>query len=225
MLRIHREGKIILRNSFLILLLLNLLIMLIAGVGRLYVILLTGGVSVLLYAWIIYFFRDPIRFVSIDRGIVLSPADGTVVAIKQVYEDEYFKTDRIQVSIFMSPFNVHVNRSPVSGVLEYYQYHAGEYLVAFHPKSSTKNERTTAVVKRSDGSEVLFRQIAGFMARRIKFYPKQGDIIQQGDEVGFIKFGSRLDLFLPLHTDIQVKMGQKVNGGISVIAKLDNKTT
>jgi phosphatidylserine decarboxylase len=224
MLRIHREGKIILRTSLGLLLLLNLFIILMIGVDKLYVILPIGGISVLLYIWILYFFRDPIRLISAQKDVILSPADGKVVAIKQVYEDEYFQADRIQVSIFMSPFNVHVNRSPISGVLQYYKYHPGKYLVAFHPKSSTKNERTTAVVKRNDGVEILFRQIAGFMARRIKFYPKVGDAIQQGDEVGFIKFGSRLDLFLPLDTDIQVIVGENVQGGISVIAQLKNKT-
>lgn len=220
MLRIHREGKTILRNSFWVLLVLNLILMLTISEHQLCIILPIAGASILLYGWILYFFRDPIRLINVQPDIILAPADGQVVAVKQAYEGEYFQADRIQISIFMSPFNVHVNRSPVSGVLQYYKYHPGKYLVAFHPKSSTKNERTTAVVKRSDGVEVLFRQIAGFMARRIKFYPKQGDIIQQGDEVGFIKFGSRLDLFLPLDTRIQVKLGDHVQGGISVIATL-----
>jgi phosphatidylserine decarboxylase len=220
MLRIHREGKTILRNSFGLLLLLNLFIMLTVGMNKLCIILPIAGASALLYLWILYFFRDPARLISAQEDIILSPADGEVVAVKQIYEDEYFQSDRIQISIFMSPFNVHVNRSPVSGILQYYKYHPGKYLVAFHPKSSTKNERTTAVVKRNDGVEILFRQIAGFVARRIKFYPKQGDVIQQGDEVGFIKFGSRLDLFLPLNTQVQVKLGDHVKGGLSIIATL-----
>lgn len=223
MLRIHREGKIILRNSFLLLLLINLIIGLVVGIKALWVILPVVGASALLYLWILYFFRNPARQIEVQEEIILAPADGKVVAIKQAYEDEYFRADRIQISIFMSPFNVHVNRSPISGVLQYFKYHAGNYLVAFHPKSSTKNERTTAVVKRGDGVEVLFRQIAGFMARRIKFYPQVGDLLQQGDEVGFIKFGSRLDLFLPLDTDVQVTLGEHVKGGISVIAKLKSK--
>lgn len=223
MLPIHREGKMIIRNSFLFLLLLNLSIMLIVGINKLYISLPVGVISLLLYIWILYFFRNPSRLISIQNDFILSPADGKVVAIKQTYEDEYFQADRIQISIFMSPFNVHVNRSPVSGVVQYYKYHPGKYLVAFHPKSSTKNERTTVVVKEQDGVEILFRQIAGFMARRIKFYPHEGDLLQQGDEVGFIKFGSRLDLFLPLDTDIQVKLGEHVKGGISVIAKLKPK--
>lgn len=223
MLRIHQEGKIILRNSFLLLLLTNLAIGFALGIKNRWVTLPVIGVSALLYLWILYFFRNPARQIGMQEESVLSPADGKVVAIQQVYEDEYFKADRIQISIFMSPFNVHVNRSPISGILQYFKYHPGHYLVAFHPKSSTKNERTTAVVKRGDGTEVLFRQIAGFMARRIKFYPQVGDVLQQGHEVGFIKFGSRLDLFLPLDTETQVKLGEHVKGGISIIAKLKSK--
>jgi phosphatidylserine decarboxylase len=119
----------------------------------------------------------------------------------------------------MSPFNVHVNRSPIGGDIQYFKYHPGKYLVAFHPKSSTKNERTTVVVKRQDGLQILFRQIAGFVARRIVFYPKEGDTLNQGDEVGFIKFGSRLDVFLPLDAQIEVSLGEKVKGGLTVLAK------
>lgn len=218
-MHIHKEGRIILRNSFLILLLLNFTIIAVLNMNIWGYIALIGS-SALLYLWILYFFRNPSRQISLQEEIILSPADGKVVAIKQVYEDEYFHADRIQISIFMSPFNVHVNRSPISGVLEYFKYHPGKYLVAFHPKSSTKNERTTAVVKRADGIEVLFRQIAGFVARRIKFYPKVGDVIYQGNEVGFIKFGSRLDVFLPLNADIKVTLGEQVKGGISTIAKV-----
>jgi len=218
-IRIHKEGKIIIRNSLLLLLLLN--IALIGGLRvNKWVTTTLVGTSILLGLWILYFFRNPIRLVTKQEELILSPADGKVVAIKQTYEDEYFKEDRIQISIFMSPFNVHVNRSPISGILEYFKYHPGKYLVAFHPKSSTKNERTTAVVKRIDGIEVLFRQIAGFVARRIKFYPKVGDEIHQGDEVGFIKFGSRLDIFLPLNADIQVNLKEHVRGGKSIIAKV-----
>jgi phosphatidylserine decarboxylase len=218
-MHIHKEGKIILLNSFLILLLLNLIIILGFKINLWTSISLASG-SILLYIWILYFFRNPFRQISLQEEFMLSPADGKVVAIKQVYEDEYFNADRIQISIFMSPFNVHVNRSPVSGILQYFKYHPGKYLVAFHPKSSTKNERTTAVVKREDGVEILFRQIAGFVARRIKFYPQVGDVVHQGDEVGFIKFGSRLDLFLPLNADIKVKLNEHVRGGKSIIAQV-----
>ncbi len=215
---IHREGYNILLIALVILGLINL------GAIRAFHMPRWGSItlvliSVLFYSWMIYFFRNPTRDIIPQQEAVLSPADGEIVAIQQVYEDEYLHRECIQVSIFMSPFNVHVNRSPISGTIEYYKYHPGKYLVAFHPKSSKLNERTTVVVKRSDGMEVLFRQIAGFVARRIVFYPKQGDVLSQGQEVGFIKFGSRLDLFLPLDAQIEVSLGQHVQSGLSVIAK------
>jgi phosphatidylserine decarboxylase len=219
MLSIHREGKEILRNSFLFLLLLNLV--LIKGLDlNPTLTIIPIIISALLYLWMLYFFRNPTRNIIPQGESVLAPADGKVVVVEKVYEGEYFKADRIQVSIFMSPFNVHVNRSPIAGVLTYYQYHPGKYLVAFHPKSSTKNERTTSVVQRNDGYEILFRQIAGFMARRIKFYPPLKTLLQQGEEIGFIKFGSRLDLFLPLNSMVHIKLGDQVQAGLSVIAKL-----
>lgn len=202
-----------------VLVLLNLVFIKALRISRWRYTLLTMA-SVLLYLWMLYFFRNPSRDIMIQEGVILSPADGKIVAIQPVYEDEYFQEDCIQVSIFMSPFNVHVNRSPISGTIQYFKYHPGQYLVAFHPKSSTKNERTTVAVKRQDGMELLFRQIAGFMARRIKFYPQQDDFIKQGDEVGFIKFGSRLDVFLPLGAQVKVKLGERVRGGISVLAEL-----
>lgn len=177
-------------------------------------------ISVLFYAWMLYFFRNPSRTILPQANVVLAPADGKIVAIEKVYEEEYLKADCIQVSIFMSPFNVHVNRSPISGTLRYFKYHPGKYIVAFHPKSSTKNERTTAVVQRPDGVQILFRQIAGFVARRIVFYPKEGAVLNQGEEVGFIKFGSRLDVFLPLDTQIEVALGEQVKGGLTALAKI-----
>jgi len=218
MLRIHKEGIFILRNGLLLILCCNSLILQIAGFHNLPVILCSAFISVALYAWMIYFFRNPVRTINRQEHGIISPADGKIVVIQQVEEPEYFQDKRLQLSIFMSPFNVHVNRSPVSGILQYYKYHAGKYLVAFHEKASTKNERTTAVIRRKDGTKILLRQIAGFVARRIVFYPQVGDHIQQGDEVGFIKFGSRLDLFLPLDTKLQVQMGDHVKGGLSVIA-------
>ncbi|MEM7055608.1 MAG: phosphatidylserine decarboxylase family protein [Bacteroidota bacterium] len=216
---IHREGTSILFSMLVVLVLLNLVFIKALRISRWRYTLLTMA-SVLLYLWMLYFFRNPSRDIMIQEGVILSPADGKIVAIQPVYEDEYFQEDCIQVSIFMSPFNVHVNRSPISGTIQYFKYHPGQYLVAFHPKSSTKNERTTVAVKRQDGMELLFRQIAGFMARRIKFYPQQDDFIKQGDEVGFIKFGSRLDVFLPLGAQVKVKLGERVRGGISVLAEL-----
>ncbi|MCS6818743.1 MAG: phosphatidylserine decarboxylase family protein, partial [Chitinophagales bacterium] len=153
---------------------------------------------------------------------VIAPADGKIVVIEEVEEKEYFKDRRIQVSIFMSPANVHVNRAPLSGTVTYQKYHPGRYLVAWHPKSSEKNERNTVVIENEDGIEVLIRQIAGKLARKIRWYLNEGDDVPQGAELGFIKFGSRVDLFLPLGTKIEVSMKQKVQGGITVIGTLPN---
>lgn len=169
---------------------------------------------------ILQFFRSPIKRITPDEQIVLCPADGKVVVIEETEETEYFKDRRIQVSIFMSPVNVHVNRNPISGVVSYFKYHPGKFLVAWHPKSSTDNERTTVVVKNSANVEVLFRQVAGALARRIVWYVKENDVVTQGAEFGFIKFGSRVDLFLPLGTEVSVNIGDKVVGGKTVIAKI-----
>ena len=169
---------------------------------------------------ILQFFRSPIKRITPDEQIVLCPADGKVVVIEETEETEYFKDRRIQVSIFMSPVNVHVNRNPISGVVSYFKYHPGKFLVAWHPKSSTDNERTTVVVKNGANVEVLFRQIAGALARRIVWYVKENDVVTQGAEFGFIKFGSRVDLFLPLGTEVSVNIGDKVVGGKTVIAKI-----
>ncbi len=175
--------------------------------------------SAFLLITIIQFFRSPNKIITIDDGIVLCPADGKVVVIEETEETEYLKDRRIQVSIFMSPINVHVNRNPVSGIVSFFKYHPGKFLVAWHPKSSTDNERTTVVVKTESGVEVLFRQIAGAMARRIVWYVKEGQEVKQGEEFGFIKFGSRVDLFLPLDSKINVNIGDKVTGGKSIIAR------
>lgn len=176
--------------------------------------------SFALFVTIVQFFRSP-RIVSTTHDQhVLCPADGKVVVIEEADETEYLKDKRIQVSIFMSPVNVHVNRHPVSGVVKYFKYHPGKYLVAWHPKSSTENERTTVVVEAENGGMVLFRQIAGALARRIVWYVKEGDPAKQGEQFGFIKFGSRVDVFLPLGTKINVNLGDIVKGGITVIAEL-----
>ncbi len=167
---------------------------------------------------ILQFFRKPLFDVQQNDAILLAPADGKVVVIEEVEETEYFKDKRIQVSIFMSPFNVHINRNPVSGIVKYAKYHPGLYLVAWHPKSSTENERTTVVYESSKGVQLLMRQIAGALARRIVYYVKEGDRVEQGSEMGFIKFGSRVDLFLPLGTKIDVKLNDVVKGGKTSIA-------
>lgn len=167
---------------------------------------------------ILQFFRKPLFDITKNDSILLAPADGKVVVIEEVEEPEFFKDKRIQVSIFMSPFNVHINRNPVSGTVKYAKYHPGLYLVAWHPKSSTENERTTVVYERANGMQVLMRQIAGALARRIVYYVKEGDKVEQGEEMGFIKFGSRVDLFLPIGTKIDVKLNDVVKGGITGIA-------
>lgn len=176
------------------------------------------ALSVFLLITVLQFFRNPPRKISVNDKHILSPADGKVVVIEEVFESEYFKDKRLQVSIFMSPVNVHVNRYPASGKISYYKYHTGKYLVAWHPKSSTENERTTVVVKKENGAEILFRQIAGALARRIVFYGKENKIAKQGEQCGFIKFGSRVDVLLPIGTKINVKLNETVKGGVSVIA-------
>lgn len=176
-------------------------------------------VSAFLFIVIVQFFRSPIKKIQIDNDAVLCPVDGKVVVIEETEETEYFKDKRIQVSIFMSPINVHVTRNPISGIVTFFKYHPGKFLVAWHPKSSTDNERTTIVVKKDNGVEVLFRQIAGALARRIVWYVKEEQAVTQGDEFGFIKFGSRVDVFLPLGTKINVAIGDKTVGGKTVIAR------
>lgn len=176
--------------------------------------------SVVLYGIILQFFRNPVREVLVaDQNLIYAPADGRVCVIEEVFENEYFKDKRLQVSIFMSPFNVHVNRNPVSGIIHYFRYHPGKYLVAWHPKSSTENERTT-VVYGLGNTEILMRQIAGALAKRIKWYIGEGDEVQQGHDMGFIKFGSRVDLYLPLDAKIEVTMNQQVKGNKTVVARL-----
>lgn len=175
--------------------------------------------SALVLITIIQFFRSPTRNWIQRDGDIISPADGTVVVIEEVEETEYFNEKRLQVSVFMSPVNVHINRYPISGNLKYYKYHPGLFLVAWHPKSSTENERTTAVVEDNKGRKVLFRQIAGALARRIVFFDKEGKAVEQNEECGFIKFGSRVDLLLPLDVKLNVELNQKVKGGITTIAQ------
>lgn len=177
-------------------------------------------VSVIFYLLILQFFRNPIFEITANTRHVLAPADGKVVVIEETEETEYFKSRKRQISIFMSPVNVHVNRAPVGGVISFFKYHPGKYLVAWHPKSSLENERTTVAVRMQNGAEVLFRQIAGALARRIKWYIKEGQSIEQGQEFGFIKFGSRVDIFLPLDAVITVKVGDITKGGRTIIAEL-----
>lgn len=177
-------------------------------------------VAVVFFILVVRFFRDPAVVTPKKEGVVYAPAEGKVVVIERTHESEHLKEDRIQVSIFMSPLNVHVNRSPIKGAIDYFKYHPGKFLVAWHPKSSTDNERTTISIKNEHGVRVLMRQIAGAVARRIAFYPKVGDAVDQGTSVGFIRFGSRVDLFLPLDADIKVKIGDLTQGGETEVAYL-----
>jgi phosphatidylserine decarboxylase len=180
---------------------------------------LTLLITISFWIFILSFFRIPSRVHTIQEGAVVAPADGEVVVIEEVQADEYFSDRRIQVSIFMSPLNVHVNRNPVSGEVLYSQYHPGKYLVAWHPKSSTENERHSVVYK-TQGKEILVKQIAGALAKRIVNYLKPGQQVKQTEEMGFIKFGSRVDLLLPLDAKILVKLGDKPQGGVTVLATL-----
>ncbi|HEY8512111.1 MAG TPA: phosphatidylserine decarboxylase family protein [Cyclobacteriaceae bacterium] len=178
------------------------------------------GVSIVLYLAVLQFFRNPKVNVERNEKQVLAPADGKIVAIEETEETEYLKERRTQISIFMSPLNVHVNRLPVGGVVSFYRYHPGRYLVAWHPKSSTENERTTLAVRMANGLEILVRQIAGAVARRIRCYVKEGQPVNQGQEFGFIKFGSRVDVFVPTGAQVRVAIGDKTVAGKTVLAEL-----
>ena len=173
--------------------------------------------SLFILILILQFFRNPKRKTKLDKNHIIAPADGKIVIIKEVLEEEYFKERKLQVSIFMSPLNVHVTRYPISGKVVFSKYHPGKYLVAWHPKSSILNERTSIVVKNDSVGEILYRQIAGALARRIVNYAKKDLNVIQGEDAGFIKFGSRIDLFLPVKSNVNVSIGQKVKGGITVI--------
>lgn len=176
-------------------------------------------ITLILLLLVLQFFRNPNRRITANDFIVTAPVDGKVVVIEEVFEEEYFKDKRVQVSIFMSPINVHVTRYPVSGKVKYSQYHPGKYLVAWHPKSSTENERTTIVIENKIFGEILYRQIAGAVARRIVNYAKEGMQVRQGEDAGFIKFGSRVDIFFPLGTKIEVSLQQNAVGNQTVIAQ------
>ena len=217
-MKIHKEGNQIILGAFIILVIIaTLTAIFISGLLILMYAILIACVG--MFVFIVRFFRNPQRPVSLGPENIVCPADGKVVAIEEVEEKEYFKEKRIQVSVFMSPNNVHVNFFPIAGKVVYSKYHSGKYLVAWHPKSSEENERTTVVIKGEGERIVLMRQIAGAVARRIVCYAKEGQVAEQGGEMGFIKFGSRVDLLLPLNTIIDVKIGQKVTGRTTVIGR------
>ncbi|MEI6410830.1 MAG: phosphatidylserine decarboxylase family protein [Bacteroidota bacterium] len=214
---IHKEGRMLLLVTAIVLIAVN------------YALAQTSPIlfwlflifSVVVFGLFLQFFRNPPRKIAVfDNKLVYAPADGKVCVIETVYEGEYFKDQRIQISIFMSPLNVHVNRNPVSGIISYFKYHPGKYLVAWHPKSSTENERNTTVYRTENGTEILMRQIAGAVARRIRWYIGEGSAVKQGEDMGFIKFGSRVDLYLPLDAKIEVTMDEIVQGNKTIVAKI-----
>jgi phosphatidylserine decarboxylase len=216
---IHKEGYKILAFGFLALLILNTIVNIVwedIEILRWAFIIC----SFMLYVFLLFFFRLPVRALQPDPGLIYAPADGKVVVIEETMENEYFKDNRLQVSIFMSPFNVHCNRYPVSGKIKYVCYHPGKYMVAWHPKSSELNERSTIVIETSEGVEILIRQIAGAVARRIVTYSKENQDVKQGDELGFIKFGSRVDIFLPVGTEVEIPILQQVRANKSIIARI-----
>jgi phosphatidylserine decarboxylase len=218
-IHIHKEGYKILAYSLITLLILNIIVNIIwadQGIVKWAFFIC----SFMLYIFLLFFFRLPTRSFETDPGLIYAPADGKVVVIEETKENEYFKDMRLQVSIFMSPFNMHSNRYPVSGKVQYVCYHPGQNMVAWHPKSSELNERSTIVIKTNTGTEVMIRQIAGAVARRIVTYAKENADVHQGDELGFIKFGSRVDLFLPIDTDIEIPILQQVKANKSIIAKI-----
>lgn len=218
----HKEGQKIILITFVIVSAIIIAAQYYVPIEWLKYLLQIAAIVILIL--ILQFFRNPTRKVTPSFDEILAPVDGKVVVIEEVEEEEYFKGKRKQVSIFMSPINVHVTRYPASGTITYSKYHPGKYLVAWHPKSSTENERTTVVLRTPKFGEVLYRQIAGALARRIVNYAKEGESVTQGTDAGFIKFGSRVDVFLPLDSKISVKIGQKVVGAKTCIASVaDNE--
>jgi phosphatidylserine decarboxylase len=213
----HKEGQKII---FITLLIVGSLFLLIDFIEIPWLLKTLQIALLIFFILILQFFRNPKRNTKHNDAQVISPVDGKVVVIEEVDETEYFKEKRLQVSVFMSPINVHVTRYPIGGKVLFSKYHPGKYLVAWHPKSSEENERTTIVVENSTFGKVLYRQIAGALARRIVNYAQKDQNVVQGSDAGFIKFGSRVDLFLPLNTKLKVKLNQKVKGGESIIAEL-----
>ena len=217
MIRFHKEGYKIITITFVI------AIAIILGAQKIFdttlAIKITQVLTLSFVVLILQFFRNPNRKTTLNDVHIIAPVDGKVVVIEEVEEPEFFKDKRIQLSIFMSPINVHVTRYAMSGKIAYSKYHPGKYLVAWHPKASTENERTTVVIGNETFGNVLYRQIAGALAKRIVNYAKEGEMVTQGADAGFIKFGSRVDLFLPIGTKINVKLGDKVKGGVQIIAE------
>jgi len=218
-MKIHNEGFKIITLFFLLLAGIDFVLIYFIPIAWIWSILV--GASVIFFYLIVSFFRVPKRAVTIDGNKILAPSDGKVVVIEEVQETEYLNDKYTQISIFMSPLNVHCQWYPINGIVKYFKYHPGKYLVAWHPKSSTENERTTIVVEDEEGRQILFRQIAGAVARRIVYFGKEGEEARQDKEAGFIKFGSRIDVFIPLKSTINVKIGENVVGSQTVLATFD----
>ena len=218
-MKIHNEGFKIITLFFLLLAGIDFVLIYFIPIVWIWSILV--GASVIFVYLIVSFFRVPKRAVTIDGNKILAPSDGKVVVIEEVQETEYLNDKYTQISIFMSPLNVHCQWYPINGIVKYFKYHPGKYLVAWHPKSSTENERTTIVVEDKEGRQILFRQIAGAVARRIVYFGKEGEEARQDKEAGFIKFGSRIDVFIPLKSSINVKIGENVVGSQTVLATFD----
>lgn len=217
MIRFHKEGYKIILIAFLF----TIAVVLLAEkfIDIIWVAKSIQVFAIVFLIIVLQFFRNPKRVGVLGDHTIIAPVDGKVVVIEEVEEPEYFKDKRLQISIFMSPINVHVTRYAMSGVVKYSKYHPGKYLVAWHPKASTENERTTVVLENQFIGEILYRQIAGALAKRIVNYAKEGDKVIQGTDAGFIKFGSRVDVYLPLGTKVNVNLGDKVKGGVQVIAE------
>jgi phosphatidylserine decarboxylase len=218
MFKIHREGYSTIRQVLALFVILNVLSSIFIGFLNIYFSIIFV-VSILLSLFIVRFFRYPTRQLVHNENQLISPANGKIVVIEETYVEEYFNDNRLQVSIYMSGNDIHLNRVPITGIVKYYRYYPGPHYPAWHPKSSDKNEHNTTIIHSDNGQEIMIRQIAGILARRIKFYPEPGKRIFQGDELGFIKFGSRVDIFLPPGTKINVELHQKVKSSLSVIAE------
>ena len=216
---IHKEGYTSIALSILFIFVTNTVIKYYLS-ETIWFVWLWYALSFALFIIILQFFRSPNRKLTIHDRQIICPADGKVVVLEETEETEFLKDRRIQVSVFMSPINVHVNRNPISGIVKFFKYHPGKYLFAWDPKSSTENERTTTVVEHKNGAQILYRQIAGALARRIVWYLKEGDQVEQSEQFGFIKFGSRVDLYLPIGTQINVNLNETVKGGVTVLATL-----
>jgi len=216
---VHREGYKSIALATIIFIALNLIFFRFFGASLLWLCIALFVITLGLVLFVVSFFRIPVRKLTISNGQIISPADGKVVVIEETVDDEYFKKKMLQVSVFMSPLNVHVNRNPIDGEIVYNQYHKGKYLVAWNPKSSTENERHSVVIKNGN-TEILVKQIAGAVARRIVNYLEVGNKVKQTEEYGFIKFGSRVDLLLPIGTKINVGLNEVVQGGVTVLATL-----